>query len=188
MNEPRARRPSQISLTTLELRDTELPPLPDPLPDPTPVTPEAGIPLPISTSRPHQERPERPQTPSAPICTLIVFVVQALESILSAKETERRKPLADSVQRALGAITPAAPELPPDPAVVFEPLQVACSVRIAQLTAAALDCIWKLISYSYFSVSAAPLQVPTPPAPLNPRRIYMQAGEQNHRPQSLQYR
>ena len=193
LKEQQARRPSQISLTTSELRDRELPPLPDPLPDPTPVTPKAGIPIPISTGRPQQERPERPQTPSAPMRTSsrnattsastarratsmlgssnntqpslssMVFVVQALESILSTKETKRRKPLADSVQRALDAIKSAAPELPPDPAVVFEPLQVACSVQNTQITATALDCIGKLISYSYFSVSAAPLQVlPTP--------------------------
>ncbi|KAG0137586.1 hypothetical protein HOY82DRAFT_582922 [Tuber indicum] len=195
-----ARRPSQISLTTVELRDRELPPLPDPLPDPTPVTPKAGIPIPISTDRPpppHQETVGRPQTPTTlmrkssrnapmtasaggrvtgssasssgsarPTLSSMVFVAQALESILASKETKRRKPLADSVHRALDSIKLAAPELPPDPAVVFEPLQIACSTQNTQITVTALDCIGKLISYSYFSPPP-----PTAPIPLIERAI-----------------
>jgi len=202
-----ARRPSQISLTTAELRDRELPPLPDPLPDPTPVTPKAGIPIPISTDPPlsshHQEPVDRPQTPTArtspvqkvmvkttdcnqplfsdhlpshpgtssrnapstqPTLSSMVFVVQALESILAAKETKRQKPLANSVQRALDAIKSAAPELPPDPAVVFEPLQIACSIQNTQITSTALDCIGKLISYSYFSASTTSPRIPPTPS------------------------
>ncbi|CAZ84577.1 unnamed protein product [Tuber melanosporum] len=195
-----AGRPSQISLTTVELRDRELPPLPDPLPDPTPVTPKAGIPIPISADRPpppHQETVGRPQTPitlmrkssrnapmtasaggrvtgssasssgsARPTLSSMVFVAQALESILASKETKRRKPLAGSVHRALDSIKLAAPELPPDPAVVFEPLQIACSIQNTQITVTALDCIGKLISYSYFSPPP-----PTAPIPLIERAI-----------------
>jgi len=192
-----ARLPSQISLTTAELRDRELPPLPDPLPDPTPVTPKAGIPIPISTDHPpsshHREPVDRPQTPATlartasrnapttagtgkrvtnssasgsgstqPTLSSMVFVVQALESI--TKETKRRKPLADSIQRALDAIKSAAPELPPDPAVVFEPLQIACSIQNTEITITALDCIGKLISYSYFSVSTTTPRIPPTPS------------------------
>ena len=194
-----ARRPSQISLTTAELRDRELPPLPDPLPDPTPVTPKAGIPIPISTDPPlsshHQEPVNQPQTPTTlartssrnapttastgkrvtnssasgnsstqPTLSSMVFVVQALESILAAKETKRQKSLANSIQRALDAIKSAAPELPPDPAVVFEPLRIACSVQNTQITSTALDCIGKLISYSYFSVSTTSPRIPPTPS------------------------
>ncbi|PWW73326.1 Sec7-domain-containing protein [Tuber magnatum] len=101
-----------------------------------------------------------------PTLSSMVFVVQALESILAAKETKRRKPLVDSVQRALDAIKSAAPELPPDPAVVFEPLQIACSIQNTQTTITALDCIGKLISYSYFSPPP-----PTTPIPLIERAI-----------------
>jgi len=186
---------SQISLATAELRDRELPPLPDPLPDPAPVTPKPGIPIPILTDHPpssrHRKPVDRPLTPTTlartasrnapttagtgkratnsstsgdgstqPTLSSMVFVVQALESILNAKERKRRKPLADSIQRALDAIKSAAPELPPDPAVVFEPLQIACSVQNTQITITALDCIGKLISYSYFSVSTTPPRKP----------------------------
>lgn len=82
----------------------------------------------------------------------MVFVVQALEKIGASKEARRRKPLADSITRAIDAIRETAPEPPADPNVVFEPLQMACDVNNTQLATIALDCIGKLISYSYFSI------------------------------------
>ncbi|KAF8536221.1 hypothetical protein BDD12DRAFT_851957 [Trichophaea hybrida] len=83
----------------------------------------------------------------------MVFVVQALESIGSSKEARRRKQLSDSVQWALDAIGETAPEPPADPNIVFEPLQIACMTGNPQLATTALDCIGKLISYSYFSIT-----------------------------------
>lgn len=187
--EPEGGKPSLPSIQASDLRDRELPPLPDP----SPVAPKAGIPIPISTARPSSSGQLEPQTPvtprrspsrNAPTSTAnkrissaslstnngagqptlssMVFVVQALESIGSSKDGKRRKSLADSVQRALTAIRDAAPSLPPDPAVVFEPLQMACMVQNTQVITTALDCIGKLISYSYFSIAPAP---PAPPAP-----------------------
>ncbi|RPB14358.1 Sec7-domain-containing protein [Morchella conica CCBAS932] len=94
-----------------------------------------------------------------PSLSSMVFVVQALESIGASKEGKRRKSLGESVQRALTAIRDAAPQLPPDPAVVFEPLQIACTVQNTAVVTTALDCIGKLISYSYFSILP-----PAPPA------------------------
>ncbi|KAI5798944.1 hypothetical protein EDC01DRAFT_613660 [Geopyxis carbonaria] len=82
----------------------------------------------------------------------MVFVVQALETIGAAKEAKRRKQLSDAVQVALDAIRETAPEPPPDPTVIFEPLQIACTLPNTQLVTTALDCIGKLISYSYFSI------------------------------------
>lgn len=82
----------------------------------------------------------------------MVFVVQALETIGSSKEARRRKPLGDAVQIALDAIKETAPEPPADPTVIFEPLRIACSLPNTQLVTTALDCIGKLISYSYFSI------------------------------------
>lgn len=183
---PEDRWPSLPSIQASDLRDRELPPLPDP----SPVIPRAGIPIPISTARPPPSSQLEPQTPVTPMrsssrnaptrtaskrissaslstnnsagqptLSSMVFVVQALESIGSSKDGKRRKSLADSVQRALNAIKDAAPSLPPDPAVVFEPLQMACMVQNTQVITTALDCIGKLISYSYFSIT------PVPPAP-----------------------
>lgn len=202
---PERRRPSQPSIQASELRDRELPPLPDP----SPVTPRAGIPIAISTDRPissNQLEPQAPLTPmrgssrnaptttnqkkrfssaslstnnsaGQPTLSSMVFVVQALESIGASKDGKKRKPLGDSVQRALTAIKDAAPSLPPDPAVVFEPLQIACTVQNTQVITTALDCIGKLISYSYFSI------VPTLPVPPSPSTAGTTDGE---RPQKLQ--
>jgi len=82
----------------------------------------------------------------------MVFVVQALETIGTSKEARRRKQLSDAVQRAVDAIREMAPEPPTDPNIVFEPLQIACMTGSSQLATTALDCIGKLISYSYFSI------------------------------------
>ncbi|KAI5821112.1 hypothetical protein BZA77DRAFT_238616 [Pyronema omphalodes] len=82
----------------------------------------------------------------------MVFVVQALEQIGASKESRRRKALADAVQKALEAIQRTAPEPPNDPNIIFEPLHLACMTGNPQLATTALDCIGKLISYSYFSI------------------------------------
>jgi len=91
----------------------------------------------------------------------MVFVIQALETISTSKEGRRRKYLATACQEALDAIKAAAPQLPPDPEVVFEPLKIACETHNVQITTTALDTIGKLISYSYFSV--VPVEAGTPP-------------------------
>ncbi|KAI9816310.1 MAG: guanine nucleotide exchange protein for ADP-robosylation factor [Pycnora praestabilis] len=85
----------------------------------------------------------------------MVFVVTALEHVASSKDARKRKQLGDSVQRALTAIKQTDP---PNPEVLFEPLQLATQTTTISLVTTALDCIGKLISYSYFSVPS-----PTPP-------------------------
>ncbi|RPB21977.1 hypothetical protein L211DRAFT_886029 [Terfezia boudieri ATCC MYA-4762] len=92
----------------------------------------------------------------------MVFVIQALETISTSKEGRRRKYLSTACQEALDAIKAAAPQLPPDPQVVFEPLKIACETHNIQITTTALDTIGKLISYSYFS--AVPVEAGTPPS------------------------
>lgn len=84
----------------------------------------------------------------------IVFVVTALEAIAASKES-KRQPLGDAVQKALKDIKESEPNLP-DPEVIFAPLQFATQTGNIVLTTTALDCIGKLISYSYFSVPSAP--------------------------------
>lgn len=83
----------------------------------------------------------------------ITFVVTALENIASSKEARKRKPLETAVQKALA--TTKQPNGSPDPEVIFEPLRLATQSASVPLVTAALDCIGKLISYSYFSAGAS---------------------------------
>jgi brefeldin A-inhibited guanine nucleotide-exchange protein len=85
----------------------------------------------------------------------IVFVVSALEAIAASKEAYKKHQLKESVQKALKDIKAHEPQLP-DPEVIFEPLQLATKSGNIPLTTTALDCIGKLISYSYFSVPSSP--------------------------------
>ncbi|KAG9240854.1 hypothetical protein BJ878DRAFT_570682 [Calycina marina] len=85
----------------------------------------------------------------------IVFVVSALEAIAASKEANKKQGLGDSVQKALKDINEQSPQLP-DPEIIFAPLQLATQSGSIPLTTGALDCIGKLISYSYFSVPSSP--------------------------------
>lgn len=78
------------------------------------------------------------------------FVVSSLEAIASSKDAQRNKQLAEATTKALEAIKEQ--DQLPDPEIVFAPLQLASRSTNVQLTTTALDCIGKLISYSYFSV------------------------------------
>lgn len=91
--------------------------------------------------------------PSAPLSS-IVFVVSALEQIAASKEARRKKQLGDAAQKALDVIK--RPDSSPSPEIIFEPLKLATETSSIPLTTTALDCIGKLISYSYFSVPAEP--------------------------------
>ncbi|KAI5368136.1 Putative Sec7 domain, mon2, dimerization and cyclophilin-binding domain, Sec7 domain superfamily [Septoria linicola] len=88
--------------------------------------------------------------------TSMVFVVSALESIAASKDARKRKDLADSTQRALSAIRTAqgdASQMSPE--IMFEPLSLAAESSTESVVVSALDCIGKLISYSYFSIPVA---------------------------------
>ena len=102
----------------------------------------------------------------------MVFVVTALETIAGSKEARKRKGLGDSVHNVLAAIKS---ESSPDPELIFEPLRLATETSNIPLTTTALDCIGKLITYSYFSMPIAvqgPLAAPEQPqAPLIERAI-----------------
>ncbi|KAF4976253.1 hypothetical protein FZEAL_7060 [Fusarium zealandicum] len=82
------------------------------------------------------------------------FVVSSLEAIASSKDAQRNKQLAESTTKALDAIKEQ--DQLPDPEIVFAPLQLASRSTNVQLTTTALDCIGKLISYSYFSAPSSP--------------------------------
>ncbi|MCJ1421439.1 guanine nucleotide exchange protein for ADP-robosylation factor [Xylographa parallela] len=83
----------------------------------------------------------------------MVFVATALETIAASKEARKRKGLGDSVQSALNAIKLDAS---PNPEIIFEPLRLATETPSIPLTTTALDCIGKLITYSYFSMPVLP--------------------------------
>lgn len=88
-----------------------------------------------------------------PLCSpmsSLKFVVSSLDAIATSKDAQRNKQLADSAKKALDAIKEQ--DQLPDPDIVFAPLQLATKSNNPQLTNAALDCIGKLISYSYFSI------------------------------------
>lgn len=200
------KRPSLPSIQTPGLQGRDLPPLPDPSPIlpragiPIPISTDRPIspaqleprsqtpatPMRSSSRNAHTTSNQNKRISTASLSTnngagqatlsSMVFVVQALESIGASKDGRRRKSLADSVQRALNAIKDAAPSLPPDPVVVFEPLQIACTVQNTQVITTALDCIGKLISYSYFSIVSTPPAAP-PPA---------MEGSQDRHPQKTQ--
>ncbi|KAJ9267197.1 hypothetical protein DTO195F2_430 [Paecilomyces variotii] len=89
-----------------------------------------------------------------------VFIVTALDTIGSSKEAKRNKELDDAVKEALTNIKQSERQ-PIDPEVIFRPLQLSTKTPSIPLQVTALDCIGKLITYSYF---AFPSQRP-PPGP-----------------------
>ncbi|KJR88322.1 Arf family guanine nucleotide exchange factor SEC7 [Sporothrix schenckii 1099-18] len=82
------------------------------------------------------------------------FVAASLGVIAAAKDTSHNAPLADAVKKALAAIKEKDPQFP-DPEIIFAPLQLATRSGSIPLSTTALDCIGKLISYSYFSIPSA---------------------------------
>lgn len=103
----------------------------------------------------------------------IRFVVSSLDAIQKHAGT-RNKPLTDGVEKAQAALKEADPHLP-DPEIIFAPLQLASRSGNVQLTTTALDCIGKLISSSYFSLTSEPPAEPpaepdaAAPAPSQPQ-------------------
>lgn len=98
------------------------------------------------------------------------FVVSALDRI--AQHAGRNKQLTELAEKALAALKENDQDLP-DPEVVFAPLQLATKTGTVPLTTTALDCIGKLISYSYFTAPSAraPSQDGSEQAPLIERAI-----------------
>ena len=87
----------------------------------------------------------------------MVFVVTALEAIANSKDARKNKSMLDSTQRALSAIRSAQGDASQiNPEVMFDPLRLATEASTASVVVTALDCIGKLISYSYFSTPAQP--------------------------------
>jgi len=93
----------------------------------------------------------------------VVFIVSALETIAASKEAKRSVPLRESTQCALELIRSSlASDRPRD---ILEPLRLACETRNEKLMIASLDCISKLISYSFFTEDDIYVthEIPSPP-------------------------
>ena len=144
----------------------------------TPDTPTSAIPTRMRTDSQSttSTTATRPTASRGGTRSSMVFVVTALESISASKDARKRKPLADSAQRALAAVRNAQGDAAQiDPEILFEPLNLATEASTVSVVTTALDCIGKLISYSYFS--APPPQPPeaqdqdggAPPRPLPDR-------------------
>jgi brefeldin A-inhibited guanine nucleotide-exchange protein len=93
----------------------------------------------------------------------VVLITTALETIASSKEARRSVQIRESTQRALELIR--SNQGGDRPREIFEPLRLACETRNEKLMIASLDCISKLISYSFFTEDEAQVlqSMPSPP-------------------------
>lgn len=151
---------------------------------PTPPAKSTPLPEPSNRHRPTNGSHEAPSTPTtlAPgspthrksltisrgNTVSVVLISSALETIAASKEAKRSAPLHDSTQRALEMVR--VNQGGDRPREIFEPLRLACETRNEKLMIASLDCISKLISYSFF---AEPTQstshgLPSPPPSPHP--------------------
>ena len=110
-----------------------------------------------------------------------VLISTALETIANSKEAKRSTPLKDSVQRALDLVRSG--EGGERPREIFEPLRLACETKNEKLMIASLDCISKLISYSFFvEDSSRPNFTSPPPSPGGPNGRQSGSTQGGHEP------
>ncbi|KAJ5661436.1 uncharacterized protein N7477_009052 [Penicillium maclennaniae] len=83
-----------------------------------------------------------------------VFIVTALDTIGASREARKSKELEDAVQVALSNVRSTDGQ-PIDPELIFRPLHLASKTLSVPLQVTALDCIGKLITYSYFAFPSA---------------------------------
>lgn len=123
-----------------------------------------------SASAPRSPRPEHASKPSAtsfnaargnPVS--VVLIASALETIVASKEAKRSPQLKESATTALEMIRNG--QGGDRPREIFEPLRLACETRNEKLMIASLDCISKLISYSFFAENISPAQAVSSDSP-----------------------
>lgn len=93
----------------------------------------------------------------------VVLISSALETIAASKEAKRTPALREAVDNALKMIR--AGEGGDKPRDIFEPLRLACETRSEKLMVPSLDCIQKLISYSFFVEDARDQSLTSPLSP-----------------------
>lgn len=83
-----------------------------------------------------------------------VFIITSLDTIGASKEARKNKELEDTVKNALANVKQSEQQ-PIDPEIIFRPLYLATKSLSIPLQVTALDCIGKLITYSYFAFPSA---------------------------------
>ncbi|KAF8655294.1 hypothetical protein AX16_003193 [Volvariella volvacea WC 439] len=148
------------------------------LPHNSQLFPPAPSPAPTDTSH------RRSMTLSKGNSVSIVLISTALETIAGSKEAKRVAPLRESTQKALELVRSG---LGGDkPHEIFEPLRLACETKNEKLMIASLDCISKLIAYSFFAESSsntAPSLSSPPPSPRPSVRASLGSAPQENTPQ-----
>ncbi|TFK43562.1 hypothetical protein BDQ12DRAFT_596918 [Crucibulum laeve] len=96
----------------------------------------------------------------------VVLISTALETIAASKEAKRSVAMRDSTRHALELVK--SNQGGARPREVFEPLRLACETRSEKLMIASLDCISKLISYSFFAEPNTHLSQPIDSPPPSP--------------------
>lgn len=119
---------------------------------------EEGVPATSQHEHGLETRPTRSDSRSTTVSrplprTSAVFVISALETIGAAKEVRRNKEFSEAVQAALSNVKNNDHGVNPE--IIFRPLQMATKSFDVPLQVTALDCIGKLISYSYFAFPVA---------------------------------
>lgn len=140
-------------------------PLPPPERDSLDIRPDSRLHSPAPSITDGSSAHRRSLTMSRGTNVSIVLITTALDTIASSKEARRSTHLRESALRALKLIH--SNEAGDQPREIFEPLRLACETRNDKLMVASLDCISKLISYSFFeddgtSVHALPSPPPSP--------------------------
>ncbi|KEQ58159.1 uncharacterized protein M437DRAFT_60119 [Aureobasidium melanogenum CBS 110374] len=174
---PDALPTTQPSLPSEEPEQPTLPTITTPLPESTSTpqsedAPQSAVdPRLIQPTRQRADSQSTVATSRSTTRSSMVFVVSALEKIAASKDARKEKPLADATQRALSTIKSHGDPTQTDPEILFAPLQLASRANTVAIVTAALDCIGKLISYSYFSVPTDPNHENQQPLPLIERAI-----------------
>lgn len=179
-NEQEAEDPSTVPRPSADVEepvqsvsnDEPAPPLSSPVPSKSvtpPSRPSTLPPLPPHANQLangiHDSRPQSPAltvTP-APASNLhkrsmttskgshmsVVLISAAMETIAASREAKRSAPFRDGIQNALELVK--RNEAIDRPREILEPLRLACETRNEKLVIASLDCISKLVSYSFFA-------------------------------------
>lgn len=113
------------------------------------------------------------QTPS-PVSA--VLVISSLETIIASKEAKRSQELNEATRAALGLLKGDSAPIEsqkrstyyPEAHIIIKPLKLACQTRTPALMVTALDCIGKLVSYSFFRVDSAHGHYPVPKSVSSP--------------------
>lgn len=155
------RKPLPLPSVPTSPRGTNGHGIPSPSSGSRPATPNGRMPSRQSTDTLHK----RSLTLSKGHTVSVVLISSALNIIAASKEAKRSAPLRESVQYALEMVNSGqGGDRPRD---IFEPLRLACETRNEKLMIASLDCISKLISYSFFAEPPHAHMSPPPSPALN---------------------